>query len=144
MSLDNRWSNVGGTFKLYRLNGATNSANVSNSESFMSCRLGTQCYYRNGQAVAVKTTSATVRDTGLAGKWSVVSDKELQLTLNSSPSDLLNFASISMHWGETCQNDVIEGTTRVVSTPGSLPLLALGLCVMLIPRGRLRAGKRVA
>jgi hypothetical protein len=36
-SLDNRWSNTGGTFKLYQLNGANNAAAISNSDSFMSC-----------------------------------------------------------------------------------------------------------
>jgi hypothetical protein len=127
LSLDNRFSNTGGTFKLYQLNGATNASNIANSESFITCALGSQCNYRNGQATAVKTNSATVKDTGLLGTWTVHANQDLVFTMNVAASDLMNFSSFAMHWGETCQNDVIEGITRVVPVPGSLPLLALGL-----------------
>jgi hypothetical protein len=137
-NLDNRFSNTGGTFKLYQLNGATNAANVRNSESFMSCKLGTQCYYRNGQATAVNTASSSVLDTGLTGSWSVTADQELRFTINTATSDLVNFTSFAMHWGETCQNDVIEGETRVVPLPGSVPLLGLGLGAMLFVRRQRR------
>jgi hypothetical protein len=136
LSLDNRWSNTGGSFKLYQLNGATNAANIRNAESFMTCQLGTQCAYRDGQATAVKTTSDTVHDTGLVGNWSVTANQELRFTLNAASTDLVNFSSFAMHWGETCQNDVVEGSVRVVPTPGSLPLLALGLCTMVALRRR--------
>ncbi|SFU52997.1 hypothetical protein [Pseudoduganella namucuonensis] len=135
-SLDNRWSNTGGTFKLYQLNGSTNAANIKNSESFMTCTLGTQCLYRNGQATAVKTTSSTVNYTGLTGSWTVTKDQKLTFTINASSTALVNFSSFAMHWGETCQNDVIEGLVRVVPTPGSLPLLALGLGALCMLRRR--------
>jgi hypothetical protein len=126
-ALNNRLSNTGGTFKLMQLNGATNASNINNSDSVITC---TNCEYRNGQVDTVKTTSTTVKDTGLLGSWSVVADKSITFTINVASSDLLNFSSFAMHWGETCQNDVIEGVTRVVPTPGTLPLLGLGLVAM--------------
>jgi hypothetical protein len=135
LRLDNRWNNSGGTFKLYQLNGS-NSADILNSEKFMTCQIGTQCNYRNGQATAVNTASATAKDTGLTGNWSVAADKELRFTMSVATSDLLNFSSFAMHRGETCKNDVIEGLTSVVPTPGSVPLLALGLGAMMVLRRR--------
>jgi hypothetical protein len=140
LNLDNRWSNTGGSFKLYKLNGATNAANILNSESFISCQLGTQCNYRNGQATAVKTNSSTVQDTGLLGTWKVTAN-QLQFTINAASSDLVNFSSFAMHWGETCQNDVIEGVVHVVPVPGSLPLVALGLCALFGLKRRRPAGR---
>ena len=143
LSLDDRWSNTGGTFKLYQLNGATNAANILNSESFMSCTTGTQCYYRNGQATAVNTAasnSANASFTGLTGTWTVTADQSLKFTINVASTDLVNFSSFAMHWGETCQNDVIEGATSVVPLPGTVPLVALGLGAMLVLRRR-HAGK---
>lgn len=135
-NLDNRWNNDGGTFKLYKLNGSTNAANIRNSEYFMNCNLGTECYYRNGQATAVKTSSTTVQNTGLVGNWTVTDNEQIQFTINVSSTELMNFSAFAMHWGETCQNDVVEGFTRVVAAPGSLPLLGLGLGAMLILRRR--------
>jgi hypothetical protein len=144
-SLDNRWSNnsADNTFKLYKLNGTSNAANILNSGSFMQC--GTQCTYRDGQATAVKTVNnaANVEWTGLTGKYSITANKELKFTINVASTDLVNFASFAMHWGETCQNDVIEGVTSVVPAPGSLPLLGLGLGAMLVLRRRQR-GQLVA
>jgi hypothetical protein len=136
LSLDNRWSNTGGSFKLYQLNGASNAADILNSESFITCQLGTQCLYRDGQATAVKTASTTVRDTGLVGTWGVTTNQELRFTLNAASSDLVNFSSFAIHWGETCQNDVIEGAVRMVPVPGSMLLVALGLGLMLVLRRR--------
>jgi MYXO-CTERM domain-containing protein len=136
LSLDNRWSNTGGDFKLYQLNGATNAANIYNSEKFMTCALGSACYYRDGQATAVKRDSGTVLNTGITGKWTVTANQELRFTINIASTDLVNFSSFAMHWGETCQNDVIEGAVSMVSTPGSVPLMALGLGALLLLRRR--------
>lgn len=143
LSLDNRWSNTGGTFKLYKLNGASNASNISNSESIMTCSQPSQCTYRNGQEVAVKTGSGSVTDTGLTGTWTVTADKELRFNINIGASaDLLSYTSMAIHWGETCQNDVIEGLTRIVPTPGSLPLVALGLCgLFALQRRRVQLGR---
>jgi hypothetical protein len=133
-NLDNRFSNTGGKFKLYQLNGASNAANIKNSESFMSCQIPSQCLYRDGQAVAVNTASSTVKNSGLEGTWSVTADQQIKFTFDAAKSDLINFSSFAMHWGETCQNDVIEGLTSVVPLPGSVPLVAMGLFAMLYVR----------
>jgi hypothetical protein len=141
-ALDNRYSNTGGTFSLYALNGARNSQNVKTSASFMDkCTLGSSCYYRDGQAVAVNTASSTVAKTGLTGTWSVDKDDSLTFSINLSGSELLNWSSFAMHWGETCQNDVIEGITAVrnVPLPGSASLLFLGLGALAAVRRRRRA-----
>lgn len=126
-ALDNRFSNTGGTFTLMQLNGATNASNIINSDSVITCK---NCEYRNGQATEVNTSSKTVANTGLLGTWTVAADKSITFTLNVASSDLLNFSSFAMHWGETCQNDVIEGVVSMVPAPGTLPLLGLGLVAM--------------
>jgi hypothetical protein len=126
-ALDNRFSNTGGTFTLMQLTGATNASNIVNSDSVITCK---NCEYRNGQATEVNTSSSTVTNTGLLGSWTVAADKSITFTINVASSDLLNFSSFAMHWGETCQNDVIEGVVRMVPTPGTLPLLGLGLVAM--------------
>jgi hypothetical protein len=137
LSLDNRWSNTGGTFKVYKLNGATNSANIINSETFMSCTTGVNCYYRDGQATAVNTASGSVQDLALTGQWSVTADQQLKFTFDMKNTDLMNFASFAMHWGETCQNDVVEGLVKLPE-PGSISLAMLGLGTMVALRRRKR------
>jgi hypothetical protein len=135
LSLDNRWSNTGGTFKLYKLNGATNASNINNSETFMSCTLGTNCFYRDGQETAVKKTSSTVQDLGLTGQWTVTANQKLQFQFDMKNTELINFSSFAMHWGETCQNDVIEGLVKLPE-PGGISLAMLGLGAMVVMRRR--------
>jgi hypothetical protein len=131
LNLDNRWSNTGGSFSLYELNGATNGTNILNSESFMKCTLGSQCYYRDGQATAVKTTSSTVRKTGNAGTWTVTKDKGILFNIDVRGTKLAGFGDMALHWGETCQNDVIEGVTDVPepTTPALIALALAGLAL---------------
>jgi hypothetical protein len=144
-SLNNRWNNGGGTFKLYALNGATNADNILNSNSYISC--GTSCNYRENQETAVNRYSSTVKDTGLAGTWSVTTTKGnpaagyLTFKIDLSGSELLDYSSFAMHWGETCQNDVIEGLAKGVHVPlpGTAALLFLGLGALGAARRR-RAG----
>ncbi len=138
ISLDDRWSNTGGTFKLYELNGAANSDNVLFANDFLTCGLGSQCYYRDGQATAVDTASASVVYTGVTGNWSVTPGSMLEFTLNMSGTAFASYADMALHWGETCQNDVIEGLSMIalpesadivatVPEPSTHALLGLGL-----------------
>lgn len=135
-SLADRWSNTGGTFSLYKLNGATNALNIKNSESYINCT--NNCTYRNGQEVAVKTTATNVSYAGKTGNWTVLKDQSLQFSINVAGTDLATFSTLAMHWGETCQNDVIEGMVRLTPAPGTVPLLALGLAGLAFMRRRRR------
>lgn len=135
LNLDNRWSNTGGTFSLYELNGATNGANILNSESFMSCAKGYRCYFRDGQETAVKTTSSTVRNTGLTGSWKVDAGSGLLFTIDVSGTELAKVGGLALHWGQTCQNDVVEGFVDVPE-PAGAALFGLGLGLMALRRKR--------
>ena len=141
MNLDNRWSNTGGTVTLYALNGATNASNVLLSQDFMTCAMGTQCFYRDGQATAVNTASRSVQNTGLTGTWTVTKDKSLLFDIQIGGTALAGFGDIALHWGETCQNDVIEGVTDVPepATPALVALAVAGLALRRKARGAGRA-----
>ncbi|UUZ47182.1 hypothetical protein LP420_27330 [Massilia sp. B-10] len=57
----------------------------------MSCALGKNCYFHDGQATAVKTASATVTNTGLTGQWSVTMlSKSLHFVIDVRGTDLAN------------------------------------------------------
>ncbi len=129
LNLDNRWSNTGGSFTLYDLATGTNTANILNSGSFLNCALGSQCYYRNGQATAVNTASASAINTHITGTWAVDVNKSLTFTFDTTGSRLAGAADVALHWGETCQNDVIEGITNVPE-PGSAMLFVTGLLAL--------------
>lgn len=145
LALDNRWSNNGGTFKLYALNGATNAQNIINSNSYITnCTTSNNCNYRENQETAVNTKSSTVKDTSVSGIWTVTKNtadptkSALTFTIDLKGTELLDYSSFAMHWGETCQNDVIEGLAMHVHVPlpGTAALLALGLGALGVARRR--------
>lgn len=76
------------------------------------------------------------------GSFQTVStNKEIKFVINVSSTALVNFTGFAMHWGETCQNDVIEGFANVVPLPGTLPLFALGVAgLAFLRRSRPQAG----
>ena len=72
------------------------------SNDFLTCGLGSQCYYRDGQATAVNTASSSVIDTGLVGNWTVTPGSMLELSLNTGGSALASYDALAFHWGQTC------------------------------------------
>jgi hypothetical protein len=125
-----RYTNDGGTFSLYKLVGSSNAANITNSDAYMGqCKDSNGCDYRAGQEVSVKYqgNGSNVKDTGVNGTWSVIDGKSITFTINVAGTDLMNFAGFGMHWGETNQNDVIEGFTGAAPEPASVALMMLGL-----------------
>jgi hypothetical protein len=143
---DNQDDHVAGSFTLYNLTKGTNAQNILNSESFIGCA---NCTYRNGQAVAVNTLASNEyafiaqrakTNANVTGTWTVTKGSQIEFKMDLTGTDLFNFNSFAMHWGETCQNDVIEGAASVVSAPASMPLVGLGLGAMLLLRRR-RAGR---
>ena len=117
---DNRWDSTGGSATLYSLTGGDNDTNARLSDDFMN--RGT---YRNGQEVAVDAFSNTVTPLSNSAFWNINSDS-IQFILDITGTDLLSGNEIAFHWGQTCQNDVIEGSSPVPE-PATILLLGTGL-----------------
>ncbi len=81
------------------------------------------------QATALNTASASAIDTHITGAWAVEADRSLAFTFDTDGTRLASAAFIALHWGETCQNDVIEGIARVPE-PGSAMLFVTGLLAL--------------
>lgn len=144
LALDNALSSAStGTFKLYSLNtngsqvtsGTTNPGAIKTTDQTVTC---SGCDFRNGQIDQVNTAASSGNvNTGITGNWKVDTVAQtLTFSLNVAGTDMVNWNNFAMHWGETCQNDAIEGITSVVPTPGSVPLMALGLVSLGLMRRR--------
>lgn len=117
---DNRWDSTGGSATLYSLNNGNNNADALLSDDFM-----TGGIYRNGQEVAVDTNSSGV--TALkSALWSIDNDS-IQFVMDITGTNLLSGNGIAFHWGQTCQNDVIEGSAHAAPEPATILLLGTGL-----------------
>lgn len=126
-SLDDRWANSAGdrSGTLYSLVG--DDSDTLLSEDFLSG--GT---FRNGQEVAVDTSTKGVDETYGSGAWNVVADTystvgRINFLIDLSGTSLENSDTIALHWGMSCGNDTIEGEYTSVPEPAMLGLLALGL-----------------
>ena len=135
LSIDNAYSETGGSASLYALNGATNDANALLSEDFLSG--GT---FRNGQEVAVDTNSQSVGLVNTTGSWSVDQiAKKISFSFDTAGTDLLSSGELALHWSMLCGNDVIEGFVDAptqVSEPSLAGLFGLGLLGLAFARRR--------
>ncbi len=112
LSLNNRFASGqhAGTSALYSLNSGDNAADILMSDDFM-----TGGVFRNGQEVAVDRNGQV---TGLTNNSSwAVNASTVDFTIDLAGTSLLNGSEIALHWGFTCQNDVIEGVMPVSAVP---------------------------
>jgi len=121
---------TGGTATLYKLGSGDNNIDALLSDAFMTAPLDD---YRNGQEVAVDTTSGGVTNSGIDGSWSAVGASDtVSFTVDLTGTDLEGTLAngIAFHWGMTCANDTIEGgidAPNAVPVPASIWLMASGL-----------------
>lgn len=122
-SLDNRFrTGTGmGAGTLFELTSGDNNADALLAEDFI-----THGTYRDGQEVAVDVASQGVNALSNYGAWNV-SANSIDFTIDLAGTSLLSGNEIALHWGFTCQNDVIEGSVSTVPVPPALWLFASGL-----------------
>jgi hypothetical protein len=128
ISLENRWNETTAA-ALYGLatpdTGGNPDALLSNA--FLSSGTST---YRNGQEVAVNTSSSATKLSNNATNTNIASfaasDEWVRFTVNVAGTALAEADSIGLHWAMTCGNDTIEGAYNV-SEPSVIALFGLGL-----------------
>lgn len=121
-ALDDRWGN-GGNGTLYSLDSGDNNADALLSEDFI-----TGAIFRDGQEVAVDTRNGDVTSKS-TGTWSIDEGTKISFSIDIAGTDLLNGSDIAFHWGQTCANDVIEGSAPIPE-PATMLLFGTGLIGM--------------
>ena len=113
-----------GTGTLYSLTG-------DDSDTLLSQDFLTGGTYRNGQEIAVDTSTKGETATFNSGSWGIIADTDstvgkINFLIDLTGTSLAGSDTIALHWGMTCGNDTIEGEYSVPE-PAMLGLLALGL-----------------
>ncbi len=119
--LDDRWSDgVDGSGKLYKIN---DQDGIQVSNDFL-----TGAIYRNEQEVALDTAGQEwIKD----GSWDVDATAGIiSFMIDIDGTDLQSWNDVAFHWGETCGNDTIEGSTAPVPEPATMFLFGTGLISM--------------
>lgn len=137
-SLDDRWA-TGGSGAWYSLDGTGLNTEVLLSDDFLNC-----CTYRNGQEVAVDTSSVDVTELlGAGNTWTVdTGAKKATFTFDVTNTSLQFSPTVALHWNMTCGNDTIEGAIHGINVPQAVPepapfgFAALGLLLVAGARAR--------
>ena len=130
-SLDNRWGtpspSAHGSGTLYAMSPGSGLSN--NPGALLSDDYIIKGIFRDGQAVAVDTSSTnnSTVPTGFAEWWVDESLKMIGFKIDISQTSLVDSSQIALHWGQTCGNDVIEGSVHATPIPPSFLLLGTGL-----------------
>ena len=149
LSLDNRWSAVGGAARLYALP-TPNAAAILTSDAFMSGGI-----YRNGQAVAIDRSAQNVTLQSAPGSWTPTQENGhslIRFLIDTTGTDLSPGADLGIRWTMACANDIIEfgvpataipptGAPDPLPVPAPLALLLPGLLWLSLRSSTLRAGR---
>lgn len=149
LSFDDAWSTAtSGSFSFYALNGSNAENLVMTEELFKPGVI-----VRDAQPVHVDRNSSTVTRLG-GGNWTADATSaerrlSFDLDLSLDPSQrIAGYDYLSLHWGMTCNNDVIQGGVALPPLPGgSVPepttMSLLGAALMgLVATRRRRAMHR--
>jgi hypothetical protein len=151
LSLDNRWSTNGGSASLYSLpdpqetettcrrsrNGRCKkweTKNLYDSAILTPVDFLSGGTYRDGQAVAVDRTVTGVSMPDALGSWTPMTQNGvnfIRFMIETAETNLLDADKITVHWGPTCANDVIEFAFDPVNlfpamNPGTIPPVNTG------------------